>query len=345
MVPFGGWEMPLHYGSQIEEHLKTRAEATIFDVSHMGQIEVNGARALDLIQEIVTRDISRLEDGQEAYCVMCHEDGGLIDDLIVTRLGEGRYFIVVNASPYEKDSAFMRTIADRLSLPGVQLRPCAEEWAMIALQGPRWAEIGRKVLGGGAFWDLAAYRAAEMKRDGADLIFSTTGYTGERGVELICRPEKATALWSALLAAGARPAGLAARDTLRLEKGMCLSGQDFTEANNPFEARLGWVVDLKKTSFSGRASLERIHKEGPKQRLVGLLPEGRRFARHGAKIFRAGEPIGEITSGGYSPSLERPIAMGYVGAEAAKAGGEVEIDLGRGTTKAVMTSPPFYPKK
>lgn len=345
MVPFGGWEMPLHYGSQIQEHLATRTACSIFDVSHMGQIEVTGSEARSLVQEIVTREIAPLKDGEEAYTVMCREDGGIVDDLIVTRLEFAHLFIVVNASPYPKDVAFMREVEARLALDDAKLRPCAEEWAMIAVQGPKFADVLAKVIGDGDWRGLRAYRARQMKYRGGDMILSTTGYTGERGVELICRPEHAPALWEELIAAGATPAGLAARDTLRLEKGMCLSGQDFTEENNPLEARLRWVVSFKKISFCGQTALNRIQAEGVKQCLVDLLPEGRRIPRHEAKILSNGAEIGHITSGGYSPSLERPIAMGYVRPEFAEDGTRLEIDLGNAKAEAVVRSPPFFPAK
>jgi aminomethyltransferase len=346
MVPFGGWEMPLHYGSQLAEHKATRTACGLFDVSHMGQIEITGPAALRLVQEIVTRDISALKDGEEAYTAMCRENGGIIDDLIVTRFGPEEFFIVVNAGPYEKDMAFMREVAARLALPQVVLNPCAEDWAMIAVQGPSYADVLAKVIGEGDWRQLHSYRARKMDYRGTEMILSTTGYTGEPGVELICVPDVAERLWNELVAAGGIPCGLAARDTLRLEKGMNLSGQDFTEENNPFEARLAWVVNLKKESFSGREALARIKAEGPKRKLVGLLPEGRRIPRHEAKILASGNEVGFITSGGFSPSLDRPIAMGYLRSDLAKVGTSLEIDLGKGqTAKAVVSDLPFYPAK
>lgn len=345
MVPFGGWEMPLHYGSQIEEHLNTRKAVSLFDVSHMGEVEVTGADALALIQEIVTQDASTLGDGDEVYTVMCREDGGLIDDLIVTRFGPEEYFLVVNAGTYDKDVAAMQAVAERLKLPAARLRPCAEEWAMIAVQGPRWAGACEAAIGAGPWQGLKSFKAIKMEYGAEDLIVSITGYTGEPGAELICRPSVAIALWDALCAAGARPAGLAARDTLRLEKGYCLSGQDFTEENNPYEIVLGRVVKLGKPSFTGRAVLEKIKAEGPKQKLMGLLPQGRRMARHGAAVIVDGQTIGTVTSGGFGPSLGAPIALAYLKTEFAEKGREVEIDLGRTTTTATVVRPPFYPPK
>lgn len=347
MVPFGGWEMPLHYGSQIEEHQATRSHAGIFDVSHMGQIAITGRHALELVQAIITADASTLGDGEEVYTVICREDGGLVDDLIVSRFGAEDFFIVVNAGPYGKDVAFMEEVARERGLAETKLTPCAEDWAMIALQGPKWVGILERVIGPGAWSGLKPFKTLRLTHENGPLIFSTTGYTGEPGCELLCRPAGAPGLWRRLAEAGARPIGLAARDSLRLEKGYCLSGQDFTEANNPYEAGLGRVVKLDKAGdFRGKAALARIKAEGPKRRLMGFLPEGRRIPRHGNAILGAdGRVIGEITSGGYAPSLERPVAMGYVETGSAKTGGRVQIDLGRGSTEAVVTRPPFYPKK
>lgn len=343
MVPFGGWEMPVHYGSQIEEHMATRQSAGIFDVSHMGEIQIQGPHALDLVQELVTQDISKLGDGDEAYTVLCREDGGIIDDLIVTRFGPENYFLVVNAGPYEKCVAFMQGIAERMALKDTTLTPCAEQWAMIALQGPRWAEFLKHVIGDGDWEQQKRFRSLRLQYEGGDLIFSTTGYTGELGCELLCPPDKAQSLWTALMSAGAQPVGLAARDSLRLEKGFCLSGQDFTEANNPYEAGLGWVVKLGKESFSGKDALAAIKESGPKQRLVGLWSEGRRIPRHDCEIWAGDQKIGRVTSGGYAPCLERPVSLGYIDAEFSKKGTEVEIDLGRSKIKAEVTRPPFHP--
>lgn len=346
MVPFGGWEMPLHYGSQIEEHLATRSGAGLFDVSHMGQISIKGPGALELVQAIITNDAGKLKDGEEVYTAICRENGGLIDDLIVSRFGPDEFFMVVNASPYEKDVAFMQEIARELNLPDTTLSPCAEDWAMIALQGPKWVSVLERVIGPGAWSTRAPFKTIRMKRENGPLIFSTTGYTGEPGCELLCPPGAAPLLWRALAEGGARPVGLAARDTLRLEKGYCLSGQDFTGENNPYEAGLGWVVKLGKERFSGKAALEAVKRDGPERKLVGLLPEGRRIPRHGNAIRDAGgREIGEITSGGYSPSLERPIAMGYVRPEFSKPATELQIDFGRGSATAHVVRPPFYPQK
>ncbi len=342
IVPFAGWAMPVHFGSQLEEHHAVRRSVGLFDVSHMGQIFVEGPEALELVQRIVTRDIGDLDDGGAAYAALCHEDGTLADDLFVSRLAADRILLVVNAATYDADLALMQSIAARERLDA-RLRPAAPEWAMIAVQGPRWREACRAALGAGEWEGLAPIRVASMTYGGHELIFSTTGYTGEAGAELLCHPSQAVGLWRALVAAGARPCGLAARDTLRLESGFNLSGVDFTREHNPLEARLGWVTDLSKPAFSGREALLEIKQRGVTLRQVGLLPEGRRIPRHGNPVLADGNPVGEVTSGGFSPTLDRPIALGYVAAGLAKVGTELEIELGGGSkVKAVVAKLPFY---
>jgi aminomethyltransferase len=287
--------------------------------------------------------VSRLADGQQAYGVLCDDQGRLVDDLIAARLAAERWLIVVNAATRAGDVALMSEIARSAGLPDADLEDQSDRWDMIAVQGPRWLETCRPVLGEGDWQGLRPYRILETTWQGAPLIVSTTGYTGERGAELICAPESTVPLWNALVAAGGRPIGLAARDSLRLEMGFCLSGQDFTSENDPFEAGLEWVVDLDKGAFSGSEALQLAAASSPRRRLVGLAPEGRRIPRHGASILDgAGQVIGQVTSGGWSPVLERPIAMGYVTAAHADPGGSVLVDLGGGkSTPAQVTRPPF----
>jgi aminomethyltransferase len=347
LVPFAGWEMPLHYGSALEEHVATRRACGVFDVSHMGQFAAIGPQATELVQAIVSRDISKLEIGQQAYAVLCNDAGGLVDDLIAARLGSDIWLMVVNAATRAGDLARMQEVA-RMSGPvEADLDDQSERWAMIAVQGPQWRDICRRVFGPGDWEELEPFRIADLTFEETHVIISTTGYTGERGVELLCRPDSAPTLWGVLVSEGARPVGLAARDSLRLEMGYRLSGQDFTEADNPFEAGLGWVVDLGKGEFSGGAALRQLHAAGPARRMVGLLPEGRRIPRHGAAIVAAdGKPIGVVTSGGWSPTLERPIAMGYVATNRASRGERVAIDLGGGrTTDAEIARMPFVKNK
>ncbi|MCE5231000.1 glycine cleavage system aminomethyltransferase GcvT [bacterium] len=340
MVPFGGWSMPVHYGSQIEEHHAVRRDVGLFDVSHMGQVFVEGPQAVELVNRIVTRDITSLPDGAACYGALCREDGTLIDDLFISRFTFDRILIVVNASTYDGDVAAMKEIEARARL-NAKLIPCAEKWAMIAVQGPNWKQVCLKVFGNGDWEQVEPLRIFSMTYGGHELLFSTTGYTGEAGVELICDPSVSPKLWRELIAAGGRPCGLAARDTLRLESGMNLSGQDFTATNNPFEVRMSWIVDLGK-EFQGRDALAKL-KETVTHRQVGLLTEGRRIPRHLARVLYNGQPVGEITSGGFSPTLDRPIAMALVATAQTKIGTELEVELGPGaTTKATVVKLPFY---
>lgn len=339
MVPFAGYALPVNYGSQIEEHLATRSSVGLFDVSHMGQIRVTGSGALELIQRVVTRDVAPLATGEQALAMMCRDDGSLIDDLYIARLGERDWLLVVNAGPYAGDAAYLEAEAKAMGgPPRVRVEPCSDQWAMIGVQGPKWEAACVAALGEGPWQVLARNRMLAMEFLGKPLLFSATGYTGESGCELLCSPDDAPELWRRLAAAGGRPAGLAARDTLRLEAGFCLSGQDFNAQNNPYEAGMGWVVQLDKAiAFRGQEALRRIRAEGPRRRLVGLLPEGRRIPRHGAAVLTEGRMVGTVTSGGFSPTLDRPIAFAYVDMPYAREAGKVEIDLGRTPVEASIT--------
>lgn len=343
MVPFGGWEMPLHYGSQLEEHSATRATVGLFDTSHMGQVEIVGPDAERVVQELLTNDVAPLYNKQAIYSVMCREDGTLVDDVIATRFSPESFFVVVNAANYEKDVLHMERVASELTLHNTVVIPSSESWAMIAVQGPEWSEMFDAVLGEGPWEQLLPFHSFKGMQNGVEMIISTTGYTGEPGAEILVPPADVSDLWDAFVEAGARPCGLAARDTLRLEKGYRLAGQDFTDRDNPYEAGLGWVVKLDKRSFCGRNALRRIKEEGVARKLVGLLPEGKRIPRHDAPIFVAGEQVGAVTSGGFGPSIKRPIAMGHVAIEYAKIGAPVEIGIGSGTVPATICKTPFHP--
>lgn len=329
MVLFAGWDMPVQYTSQIEEHIATREGCGLFDVSHMGVVIFEGPGALKFLRAAVTRDMGRLAIGEAAYGLLCNPRGGIIDDLIVSRLDEDRYAMVVNAAHYDQDAAEFEKIAERIGVAPGTVRPCSDDWAIIAVQGPKWIETLAPVIGEGAWRELPAFRAVEMTCGGAPMILSTTGYTGEAGCELLCAPGQAPALWSKLVEAGGRPVGLAARDTLRLEKGLWLAGQDFTEENTPYEAALGWAVDLDREDFQGREALGAIKAAGPAKKLVGLRPEGRRIPRTGTPVLDGGETVGAVTSGGFSPILNGPVALAYVAAASATMDRELALDLGR----------------
>ena len=316
MVPFAGFEMPLQYTSIIEEHLAVRERAGLFDVSHMGEFLVEGPEAFDLVQYLVTNDAARLYDGRAMYTVMCNEQGGIIDDLLVYRLREDRYMMVVNAANIQKDFAWV-TEHNRFQ---AHVRDISDETALMALQGPISFDIAQKLT------DLPL---SELKyyhfitpEPGSFLgsqhaILSHTGYTGERGLEIYCEPERALDIWHAIMEAGTpeglKPAGLGARDTLRIEAGYCLYGNDITEETNPLEAGLGWIVKLNKGDFIGREALLRIKEEGPHRKLIGFIMEERGIPRPGYTIqTEDGTSVGHVTSGTQSPLLKRGIGLGYV---------------------------------
>ena len=347
MMAFGGFDMPVQYTSILDEHRAVREKAGLFDVSHMGEVLVRGPRAFDFVQHLVTNDAARLYDGRAMYAVMCQEDGGAVDDLLIYRMGEERYLLVINASNIEKDLAHMRAHNPM----GAELEDVSADTALLAVQGPEAPAIVQKLTD----VDLSGikyYHFAEMP-PGAFVgceraVLSRTGYTGEPGFEIYCEGERAADVWAALMEAGRpaglQPAGLGARDTLRLEAGYCLYGNDLDEATNPLEAGLGWTVKLDKGDFVGKEALERVKAEGPKRKLVGLVMEQRGIPRHGYEILADGEAIGVVTSGTQSPVLGKGIALGYVPNEAAytEPGRPLEVALRGRPAPATVQKPPFH---
>ncbi|MDQ3605989.1 MAG: glycine cleavage system aminomethyltransferase GcvT [Gemmatimonadota bacterium] len=342
LIPFAGWEMPIHYPSGITaEHHAVRRAAGLFDVSHMGEIEVHGERAMEFVQFVTTNDAAALEVGQAQYSTLLQEDGTLLDDLLVYRLDE-HWMLVVNGSNAERDLAWMQQFAPRF---GVELRDRTAEIALLALQGP----AAERVLAPLTDEDLSAiryYRFAEGEIAGRRALISRTGYTGEDGFELYVAAEDAAILWRHLLEAGADqgvvPAGLGARDSLRLEMGYALYGNDLDERRTPLEAGLGWIVKLAKGDFVGRDALQRQKEAGIRERLAGFVLRERGFPRPGYEIRVGGEPAGEVTSGVVSPTLGSGVGIGYLPAEAAKPGSEIEIVIRDRALAAEVVRPPFY---
>ncbi len=320
LVNFAGWAMPIHYGSQVEEHHQVRRDAGLFDVSHMVVLDVLGADAQAFLRRLLANDVARLRDpGKALYSCMLDASGGVIDDLIVYFVRDGEYRLVVNAATRDKDLAWIRRQA---AGEAVTIRE-RDDLAMLAVQGPQARDKTFAALGEGLApaMDLPPFHAVEC----GPLFVARTGYTGEDGFEIILPAAQAPALWDALLAAGVAPAGLGARDTLRLEAGMNLYGQDMDESTSPLVSGLAWTVAFEpaERDFIGRAALQAERERGPAQRLVGLLLEGRGVLRAHQRVFTdAGE--GEITSGGFSPTLGRAIALARVPAAAGEQG-EVEI--------------------
>ncbi len=344
IVPFAGWSMPIQFAGVIEEHLCVRKQAGLFDVSHMGEIEVQGPGALDYLQNLVTNDISGLPDGGILYSVMCYEDGGIVDDLLVHRYGPEHYFLCINASNTDKDFDWASRQVGNFD---VRVDNISDQTAQLALQGPRAAEI----LQGLTQVDLDSigyYRFLQGKVLDLDCVIARTGYTGEDGFELYLASEQAEALAREILKVGQpfgiQPIGLGARDTLRMEMGYALYGQEISERVNPLEARLGWVVKLDKPNgFIGRDALVAIKEKGVTRRLSALKASGRGVPRPHYRILSEGSPVGEVTSGTFSPSLNTGIAIGFVPVDRSKPGETYEIEIrGRGM-EAQIVPLPFLP--
>jgi aminomethyltransferase len=345
LVPFAGWEMPVQYAGVIEEHRAVRQAAGLFDVSHMGQIAVRGRGAVRFLDWLTPNHVAKLAVGRAHYSGLLTEGGTYVDDLLVYRLGESDFLLVVNAANQERDVEWVKRHASSDAQVGdVQVRDVSDDYALLALQGPQAAAILAPLTD----VDLGAlkyYGFAPGAVDGHRAIVSRTGYTGEDGFELYVDPEAAPALWRRLLAAGGShglvPAGLGARDTLRLEAGMALYGHELDASTTPLEAGLDWVVKLDKGEFLGRAALAEQRREGVPRKLVGFEVTGRGIAREGHTVFRDGSRVGQVTSGTWSPTLEKALGMAYVTAAAA-AGAEIEIDVRGRMVPARQVSIPFY---
>ncbi|MFN2464922.1 MAG: glycine cleavage system aminomethyltransferase GcvT [Candidatus Dormibacteria bacterium] len=310
MVEFGGWMMPLQYSSMREEHLAVRQGVGVFDVSHMGEFHLDGPRAEATLDRILSNRLDDLVDGQARYNIVCDQAGGVIDDALVYRIAAERFLVVVNAGTRLKDLDHFRAAAGDQPIDDA-----TERTGLIAVQGPRAIEVLRP-LTDLALDDIGYYHHAEGRLGDIPARWSRTGYTGEDGFEVFVPWDRAGEAWDLILEAGAprgiRPCGLGARDTLRLEASMRLSGQDIDETTNPLEAGLGWAVKLDKGDFIGRDALQGVRDEGLKRQLIGLGLEGRAIARHGQRISDGGREVGEVTSGTFSFTLGRAVAMGYV---------------------------------
>ncbi len=344
MIGFGGWDMPVQYTGIVEEHRTARTAAGCFDVSHMGEFEFRGRDATRALQRLTTNDVGALEVGQVQYSLLCYEDGGIVDDLTLYRLADEHYMMTVNAANIDKDWAW---VAQHLA-GQVEAENASAETGLIAVQGPR-AEGLVGPLSDMDVTRIGYYRFARGRVAGAPAIISRTGYTGEDGFELYLPAEKTEAVWEALLAAGkpdgVGPAGLGARDTLRLEMKYALYGNDIDQTTNPLEAGLGWVVKLGKGEFIGKGAIERVKAEGPRRRLVGFEMIDRGVARHGYRLFRSGAEVGQVTSGSYGPSVDRYIGTGYVTAALSAIGTEIEVEIRGRPQKARVAKTPFYPPK
>ena len=342
MVPFAGYDMPVQFRGIIAEHEHTRTAASLFDVSHMGQIRIDGGEAARALERLVPADVSGLPSGRMRYSLFTNEDGGILDDLMISQMGD-HLFLVVNAARKAHDFDHLRRhLADDARVEMLDGR------ALLALQGPKAAEVlGRHARQAG---DLAFMQIAPMRLLEAECIVSRSGYTGEDGFEISVPEDRAEEIARALLDAGeVAPAGLGARDSLRLEAGLCLYGHDIDETTTPVEARLAWVIDKRRRAEGGFPGAEKILaqlSEGPARKRVGILPEGRAPAREGTTLTDAEErEIGVITSGGFGPSVGGPVAMGYVESRYAEAGTELQAMVRGKPRPAKVAKLPFVPSR
>ncbi len=345
LVPFAGFRMPIQYPTGIRtEHHAVRKAAGLFDVSHMGQLEVRGPDALALVQRVTVNDAARLELGQAQYTLFCAEDGGVLDDVVVYRTSEDTYLMVVNAANRAADHAWVRS---HLGGMNAAVEDRSDEFALLALQGPAASEILDSLveipmdLG-----DVGFFRFTSGRIGGKKTIVARTGYTGEDGFELFLRPADAPEVWRGLLDEGAEfgllPVGLGARDTLRLEAGLCLYGNDLDADHTPLEAGLGWTVKFEKGEFVGREALLRQKEEGVTRRLSGIRLTERGFPRPGYPVVSEGRVVGDVTSGTLSPTLGEGIALAYLPAELADPDIPVSIRIRDRDVDGRVAPPPFY---
>jgi aminomethyltransferase len=338
LVPFAGWEMPVTYEGIREEHSAVRTHVGMFDVSHMGEVEVEGPGALAFLQRTLSNDVAKVAVGGAQYSCLCNDEGGVIDDLFAYRLGGDRYLIVTNASNHETDLAWLGRHSREFD---VSVRDVADRYAMLAVQGPH----ARSVLSAALRIELPPrFHVAAVKVGRRPALVAGTGYTGEDGVEILLDPEVAAPIWTELLDAGVVPCGLGARDTLRLEVCYPLHGNDLSTARNPIEAGLGWCC-VESTGFVGAAAIAAARAEGTAEKLAPFLIEGAGIPRDGNPVLVGGERVGTVSSGTFAPSLERGAGMAYVRADLAEPGTEVEIDVRGKRRPARIASKPLYRKR
>ena len=329
MVPFAGWEMPVQYEGVIQEHRAVRTDAGVFDVSHMGEVMVEGPQATALLQSLLSNDLERIAPGEAQYTLLTNERGGIIDDLIAYRLGDCRYLLIVNASNRDTDFRWMK----EREIRGSEVTDVSDEYALLAVQGPRAIErLGLQ--------PAKAFTFAEETVDGVEVMVNRTGYTGEDGCELLCMSEDAVALFDAVLARGVAPCGLGARDTLRLEACYPLHGNDIGPDTDPISAALGWTCALGK-EFTGVDVIRRVKEDGPARKLVPFVMEEKAVPRQHMAIGGGGE----VTSGTHSPMLDVGIGMGYVPATMAGVGTELKIDVRGKTRTARVVKRPIYERE
>ncbi len=344
MVEFAGYEMPIQYSSIIAEHKAVRNSVGVFDVSHMGEVLVTGKEAEKFVQYITINDASKLFTGRVQYSAMCYTDGGIVDDLLVYKISDEQFMLVINASNIDKDFKWM----NENNKFGVELSNQSDDYSLLAVQGPNSLKVLQKLTVNQI--TLEYYHFTNMKIAGIDMLVSRTGYTGERGYELYFKGDEKVAetLWSAVFEAGKefniQPVGLASRDSLRLEMGFCLYGNDIDQTTNPLEAGLGWITKLGKSEFVGQQALLKIKEEGVTRKLVAITSDQKTFPRHGYNISVNGKNIGHVTSGTVSPINEKPIALGYVEKKYSDIGTKVNFLIRDKEAPAEIVKLPFVKK-
>ncbi|HEX2253422.1 MAG TPA: glycine cleavage system aminomethyltransferase GcvT [Thermoanaerobaculia bacterium] len=345
MVPFAGWEMPVQYAGVVDEHRAVRTAAGLFDVSHMGEVRVQGEGAEAFLQHLTPNDVARLPVGRAHYSALLAEDGTYLDDLLCYHLGDADYLLVINAANVEADYRWIAEHAARWQGAAFELENVSDDYALLALQGPRALEILDPLMRADC-GELRYYGFLQGKVGEIPALVSRTGYTGEDGFELYVAPEHAAGLWELLLEEGREeglvPAGLGARDTLRLEAGMALYGHELDRTTTPWEADLAWAVKPDKGDFLGRAALLRQREQGIDRRLVGFEVEGRGIAREGHPVLAGGETVGKVTSGTWSPTFEKALGMAYVPVALAEPGTALEIEVRGRRLPARVVPLPFY---
>jgi len=344
IVEFAGYLMPILYNSIIAEHKAVRNSVGVFDVSHMGEVFVTGKNAVDFVQHITVNDASKLEPGRVQYSAMCYENGGIVDDLLVYKISDEQFMLVINASNIDKDFSWM----NENNKFGVKLDNQSDDYSLLAIQGPDSRNVLQKICDKNL--DLEYYHFFHAKIAGYEMLVSRTGYTGELGYEIYFKGNEKIAedIWNKIFEAGKafdiKPVGLGARDSLRLEMGFCLYGNDIDKTTNPLEAGLGWITKLNKENFIGKESLLKIKSGGLKRKLIALTSDEKCFPRHGYEISSDGKKVGDITSGTVSPVLEKPIALGYVDSNYANENSLLNFSIRGKEVPAFIVKLPFVKK-
>ena len=336
MIDFAGWQLPVWYTSILEEHRAVRSAVGMFDVSDMGRVWITGRKAGAFLDRLFTRPPTRLEIGSSQLCLLCLEDGGILDDLLAYRVGTDRFLIVWNAGNTEQKIGWLQHWA--ASDPDIVIQDKSVDTVMLAVQGPAVSQL-RSLKG---VSHLPRFGHSQTRIEDMEILAARTGYTGENGFEIISDAANAFRLWESFLTQGVKPCGLGARDTLRLEAGMLLYGQDMDKSTNPYEAGLEWLVEMNNGDFIGKSALIEIKRQGVERKLIGFRMTGQGIARSGYKIVKCGQEVGKITSGGYAPTLDANIGFGYVPIELATIGTDIEIMIRGQPVAAKVVNRQFY---